>query len=159
MRIALLALIAVLAFPDALAQSHSHGHAAPSNASKSTPFGRIGDPAKATRTIAITMGDTMRFAPASVSIRRGETVRLVATNEGKLLHELVLGTDAALRKHAEEMRTNPAMTHHDNVGAVHVQPGATGELVWTFDRAGEFRYACLIPGHFEAGMIGTVVVK
>ena len=138
---------------------HGHAHAMPRASTKPTPYGRAGDPAKAQRTIDIRMSDTMRFAPAALTIRRGETVRLLVANDGKLMHELVLGTESALRKHAQAMRENPAMAHHDDLDAVHVQPGARGELVWTFDRPGQFSYACLVPGHFEAGMVGTIVVK
>ena len=129
--------------PPANAQTNAHGHAhaAPKASTKSTPFGRAGDPAKVQRTIDIRMSDTMRFAPASLTIRRGETVRLLVANDGKLMHELVLGTEPALRKHAQAMRDNPNMAHHDEVNAVHVQPGA----VWTFDRAGQFGYACFVP--------------
>jgi uncharacterized cupredoxin-like copper-binding protein len=147
--------------PAANAQTDAHGHAhtAPKASTKTTPFGRAGDPAKVQRTIDIRMSDTMRFAPAALTIRRGETVRLLVANDGKLMHELVLGTEPALRKHAQQMRDNPNMAHHDEVNAVHVPPGAKGELVWTFDRPGQFGYACLVPGHSEAGMVGTVTVK
>jgi len=40
----------------------------------------------------------------------------------------------------------------------HVAPGKTGEIVWTFNRAGEFDFACLIPGHYDAGMVGKIKV-
>ena len=163
MRIVPVLLAVALASTTAAAQSdthgHAHGHAPPKASTKPTPYGRAGDPAKVQRTIDIRMSDTMRFAPAALTIRRGETVRLLVANDGKLMHELVLGTAPALRKHAQQMRDNPSMAHHDEINAVHVQPGAKGDLVWTFDRAGEFGYACLVPGHFEAGMVGTIVVK
>ena len=41
---------------------------------------------------------------------------------------------------------------------VHVAAGKSGEIVWTFNRAGEFDFACLIPGHFQAGMVGRIRV-
>ncbi len=123
-----------------------------------TPFGRQGDPSKATRTIRIDMADTMRFTPAVITVRRGETVKLVATNKGQVLHELVLGTADELKKHAEAMKKYPDM-EHDEPHMAHVKPGKRGEIVWQFNRPGEFQFACLIPGHFEAGMVGTVTVK
>ncbi|MBL8278136.1 MAG: cupredoxin family protein [Pelomonas sp.] len=123
-----------------------------------TPFGRQGDPRKVTRTIAIQMGDNMRFTPSALTVKRGETVRLKVTNRGQLLHELVLGTEDALKAHAEAMRKHPGMVH-DDPSMVHVAAGATGEIVWQFHRAGEFSFACLLPGHFEAGMTGKVVVQ
>ena len=123
-----------------------------------TAFGREGDPAKATRTIRVDMSDAMRFTPADITVKRGETVKLVATNKGQVLHELVLGTSEDLKKHAEVMKKFPGM-EHDEPHMAHVQPGRSGEIVWQFTRAGEFRFACLIPGHFEAGMVGKVTVK
>jgi uncharacterized cupredoxin-like copper-binding protein len=126
--------------------------------SEVTAFGRAGDPKKVTRTVSIGTDDRMRFYPAHLSVKKGETIRFVVTNRGKLLHEMVLGTDEELRKHAELMRKFPGM-EHDEAHMVHVKPGAKGDVVWTFDKEGEFAFACLIAGHFEAGMIGKVVVK
>lgn len=122
-----------------------------------TPFGREGNPAKATRTIRVDMTDAMRFTPTSIAVKRGETVKLVATNKGQVLHEMVLGTADELRKHAELMKKFPGM-EHDEPHMVHVKPGKSGEIVWQFTQAGEFQFACLIPGHFEAGMVGKVTV-
>lgn len=123
-----------------------------------TAFGREGDPAKATRTIRVDMSDTMRFTPAHITVKRGETVKLVATNKGQVLHEMVLGTSDELKKHAEMMKKFPGM-EHDEPHMAHVKPGKSGEIVWQFTNAGEFQFACLIPGHFEAGMVGKVTVK
>lgn len=123
-----------------------------------TPYGRAADPKTATRTLRVSMNDQMRFTPAVITVRRGETLRLVVRNEGKVLHELVLGTPAELAKHAELMRKFPGM-EHDEPNMVHVKPGLSGEMAWTFDKPGEFAFACLVAGHFEAGMTGKVVVK
>ena len=121
-------------------------------------FGREGDPAKATRTIRVAMADTMRFTPADITVKRGETVKLVATNKGQVLHEMVLGTPDELKKHAELMKKFPGM-EHDEPHMAHVKPGKSGAIVWQFTKAGEFQFACLVPGHFEAGMVGRVTVK
>lgn len=123
-----------------------------------TAFGIAADPAKATRTVAIAMGDDMRFTPQALAFRKGETVRFVVLNKGKLLHELVLGTREDLDKHAEAMKKFPGM-EHDEPHMVHVKPGTSGSLTWTFNRAGEFHFACLIPEHYGAGMMGRIVVK
>ncbi|CAN7300463.1 cupredoxin domain-containing protein [Rhizobacter sp. LjRoot28] len=123
-----------------------------------TPFGREGDPKKVRRTVRLDMSDAMRFTPNQLVVKRGETVRLVASNKGQVLHELVLGTPEALKKHAELMRRFPEM-EHDEPHMAHVKPGKSGEIVWQFTQAGEFQFACLIPGHFEAGMVGSVTVK
>lgn len=122
------------------------------------PFGIAGDRKLAKRTMKVTMSDTMRFSPGVLTVRRGETVRIVVRNDGKTLHEMVLGTDEELARHAELMRKFPDM-EHDEPHMVHVKPGHTEDMVWTFNRPGEFRFACLIPGHYEAGMLGKIVVK
>lgn len=123
-----------------------------------TPFGREGDPKKVARTIHLEMSDTMRFTPAALTVQRGQTVRLKVRNGGKLLHELVIGTPDALKEHAEQMKKFPEMEHAEP-HMVHVKPGARGEIVWQFTQPGQFQFACLIPGHFDAGMVGTVTVK
>lgn len=121
-------------------------------------FGREGDPKKVSRTVNVDMSDAMRFTPSDVTIRRGDTVKFLISNNGKELHEMVLGTPQELKEHAELMKKFPTMEHAD-ANMAHVKPGARGEIVWQFTKAGEYQFACLIPGHFEAGMVGRVVVK
>jgi uncharacterized cupredoxin-like copper-binding protein len=146
--------------------AHAHGAAdekarAPASTKAedvSMPFGRPGDPEKVGRTVTIRMSDTMRFTPDSVTVKRGETVRFLVKNEGKILHEMVLGNDEGLKEHAALMRKFPEM-EHDEPYMVHVSPGKTGQMIWTFDKPGEVVFACLIPGHYEAGMTGKVTMK
>ncbi len=136
-------------------------HAAPTDDARhveATAFGRQGDPRRVSRVIRIDMADTMRFTPERVTLRRGQTVKFIVRNRGKALHEMVLGTDEALREHAELMKSFPDMEHADP-NMAHVAPGATGEIVWQFTRAGRFGFACLQPGHYEAGMAGSVIVR
>jgi uncharacterized cupredoxin-like copper-binding protein len=121
------------------------------------PFGRAGVASQATRTIAVSMNDAMRFEPAEIRVRKGETVRIVVANTGKLRHEFVLGTMDALREHAEMMRKMPGMEHHEAHMAT-VEPGGKATIVWRFTKPGTFDYACLEPGHLEAGMVGKVIV-
>jgi uncharacterized cupredoxin-like copper-binding protein len=104
------------------------------------------------------MSDTMRFNPAQLVVRQGETVRFVVRNSGKTFHELVLGTLQQLQEHAELMRKHPGM-EHDEPYMAHVAPGKTERIVWQFTKAGEFFYGCLVPGHFESGMIGKIAVR
>jgi len=104
------------------------------------------------------MSDALRFTPSKVILQRGQTVRFVVANRGKLMHEMVLGTVDELKAHAELMKKFPDMAH-DDANMAHVKPGASGVIVWQFTQAGEYQFACLIPGHFEAGMVGKVVVK
>ena len=121
-------------------------------------FGMASDPAKAVRTIEIDMSDKMRFEPAQIEIKRGDTVRFVIRNMGKLNHEMVLGTGKSLGAHAKLMMKFPGM-EHDEPHMAHVDPGAEHEMGWQFTEAGEFDFACLVPGHFEAGMKGKIIVR
>lgn len=123
-----------------------------------TAFGREGDPRKASRTVKIDMSDAMRFTPAELTVKQGETVRFEVRNSGKTMHEMVLGTMKELKEHAELMKKHPGM-EHDEAYMAHVAPGKAERIVWQFTKPGEFYYGCLIPGHFEAGMIGKVTVK
>lgn len=121
----------------------------------------LGKPATvstATRTIEVDMGDSMRFKPERIEITRGETIRFVVRNNGQVKHEMVLGTIAELKKHAALMAKFPEM-EHDDPNAVAVEPGKTAEFAWTFTKAGSFDFACLVPGHFEAGMRGRILVR
>ena len=122
------------------------------------PWGIAGDAKKATRTIKIDMRDEMEFVPSLITVKEGDTVRFEVKNSGRTMHELVIGTKDDLKAHAELMRKFPDM-EHDEPYMAHVQPGKLESIVWRFNRAGEFYYACLIPGHYEAGMVGKVVVQ
>jgi uncharacterized cupredoxin-like copper-binding protein len=123
-----------------------------------TKFGRPADPRKALRTIHVEMSDAMSFTPSLITVKRGETVRLMATNKGKVMHEMVLGTAAELKEHSEMMKQRPDMKHSEPHMA-HVSPGKSGEIGWQFTEPGEFYFACLVPGHFEAGMVGRILVN
>ena len=118
----------------------------------------IGGNAKAVkRTIEVKMADDMRFTPDRIEVNEGDTVRFRLSNTGKVLHEMVLGTAPVLAEHAALMKRFPNM-EHDEPYMAHVPAGKTGEIIWTFNRPGEFDFACLIAGHFEAGMVGKIVV-
>lgn len=137
-------------------------------------FGHASPAAQATRTIDVTLGD-MYFQPTSLQVKAGETVHIVLTNKGQLLHEFNLGDAAMHARHQQEMLKmqqsgmllptgmNPAamdMSHgamkHDDPNSVMVEPGKTAELTWTFAKASDLQFACNIPGHYQAGMVGKV---
>jgi uncharacterized cupredoxin-like copper-binding protein len=123
--------------------------------------GEPGDPRKPARLVLITMreGDgKMMFIPDKVEVKRGEQIRFLLTNSGRLEHEFILATTEENVKHAEEMKKNPDMEHDDPNGK-RVVPGKKSEIVWRFTKRGTFEYGCLIPGHREAGMTGFVIVK
>ena len=138
-------------------EDHAKKAGAGSHEGHASALGKPGDPKKVSRSVEITMSDTMRFSPASIAVKRNETIRFVLRNEGKLKHEMVLGTIQELKKHAALMLEFPEMEHADPNQAS-VEPGKTGELVWQFTKAGSFDFACLQAGHYEAGMKGKVVV-
>jgi len=119
------------------------------------------DPIKAAREVAIDMSDAMRFSPDEIVVKRGEAIRFVVRNSGKVVHEMVIGTLDDLREHAEMMKKMAQADHHHHhaPNMIEVAPGKTGRIGWQFTHAGEFHYGCLIPGHFDAGMIGKIVVQ
>jgi putative spermidine/putrescine transport system substrate-binding protein len=127
----------------------------PVNASR---IGQPGDPSQVSRTVTMTMSDAMRFTPDRIEVRKGETIRFVLQNEGRLRHELVLGEPEALRRHAAMMQMMPDM-QHSGPNMASLAPGERGQLIWKFTRAGVVTFACLQPGHLDAGMRGSVGVQ
>nr|WP_298136608.1 cupredoxin family protein [uncultured Pseudomonas sp.] len=121
-------------------------------------WGIAGDSDEVDRTIEVSMTDQMRFTPDRIEVKLGETVRFIHHNQGQVLHEFVLGTQKDLDEHAAMMVKFPGM-QHDEPYMAHVGPGKREEIVWTFNRAGEFDFACLMPGHYQAGMIGKISVS
>lgn len=152
LRYTTLAALTALAATGAYASgTHAGGHHA------EDLIGKAGVAAKATRTVKVDMTDGMRFNPSSINVKQNETVRFVVTNSGKLKHELVLGTEKELKAHYEVMKKNPEMEHADP-NMVTLSAGKTGEIVWQFTKAGRVDFACLQPGHYDAGMKGAVNV-
>lgn len=135
--------------PDHHAGGHGHGGDA---------IGKAGNPKKIARTVEIVAGDTMRYVPDQISVKEGETIRIVVKNTGKLKHELVLGTPKELKEHAALMQKFPEMEHAD-ANMLSLLPGKTGEIIWHFTHSGTVDFACLQPGHMEAGMVGKVGVR
>ncbi|MBC7499258.1 MAG: cupredoxin family protein [Herminiimonas sp.] len=147
-----LALMAACSAGTAIASgTHTGGHA-------NDAIGKAGDSKDVVRTINVDMTDTMRFSPSSFTAKQGETVRFVVTNSGKLKHEMVLGTRKELKEHSELMKKNPEM-EHDDPNQITIAPGGKGEIVWQFTQAGKVDFACLQPGHYDAGMKGDVKVS
>lgn len=157
-----LALIAVASAPVAYAHGDKAGkddHAANMEVMKEQkPWGIAGDADQVSRTIDVSMMDSMKFVPATLKIKQGETIRFTAKNDGQVLHEFVLGTTETNDQHAEMMLKFPGM-EHDEPYMTHVKAGEQGEIIWTFNRAGNFDFACLIAGHYQAGMRGTITVE
>ena len=120
-------------------------------------IGKPGMSSKVTRTITMDMADSMRFSVPNVTAKQSETIRFVVKNSGKVKHEMVLGTEKELKEHYEVMKKNPEMEHAD-ANMVTVAPGQSGEIIWQFTRSGKVDFACLQPGHYDAGMKGVITV-
>ncbi|MBX3662450.1 MAG: cupredoxin family protein [Burkholderiales bacterium] len=161
-RYPLVAALMLAAFSTAPAWAHGEAHGKKSGKPaainpEEKAFGKQGDPKRIDRTIHVDMNDKMRFTPSALTVKQGETIRFIVKNSGKVMHEFVLGNMAELKEHAELMKKFPDM-EHDEPYMAHVSPGKTETIVWQFTRAGEFHFGCLLPGHFEAGMVGKVNV-
>jgi uncharacterized cupredoxin-like copper-binding protein len=151
-------LVSSPAFAAPGAAGHSHGH---SHSHAQFSAGEPGDPRKPARVVQVVMreGDgRMMFVPDRVEVQKGEQVKFVLRNNGDIDHEFVIATVEENLKHAQEMKQSPDM-QHDDPNARRLAPKKSTDLVWRFTKAGQFEFGCLIPGHREAGMIGTVVVK
>lgn len=156
------AVTALLISTTQIAWAHGDAKHAPDKkkaiSTEEKTFGKEGDPKKSVRTVNVDMSDKMRFTPATVSVKQGETIKFVVKNSGKIMHEFVLGTMSELKEHSALMQKFPGMEHSEPYMA-HVAPGKTETIAWQFTKAGNFNFGCLIPGHFEAGMVGNVAVK
>lgn len=147
---ALVLALTVVAHTAIAAGQHAGGHG-------ESAIGEPGKAANVSRTVKIDMSDAMRYTPASIDAKQGETIRFVISNSGKVKHELVLGTEKELKDHYEVMKKFPEM-EHDDPNMVTVAPGKTGEVIWKFTKAAKIDFACLQPGHYDAGMKGAVAV-
>ncbi len=121
-------------------------------------WGIAGDAKAVRRTVELSMSDGMRFTPDHIDVQQGEVVKIIIKNSGKMFHEMVIGTKAELDEHAALMAKFPNM-EHDEPYMAHVKPGAKGEIIWNFNRAGNFEFACLVAGHYQAGMVGKITVS
>ena len=152
--------IAVCALLAGASATFAHGNISHTSApiiKEQKAWGIAGDAKNAQRTITLNMTDDMRFAPSHFSVKKGETLNLRVVNKGQVMHEMVLGTQASLDEHAQMMLKYPGMEHAEPYMA-HVAPGQSEDLVWSFNRAGNFDFACLIAGHYQAGMTGRFTV-
>jgi uncharacterized cupredoxin-like copper-binding protein len=113
--------------------------------------------AGAARTVKLTANDQLRFQPAALSVKHGETVAFTVTNTGKVAHEFVIGNQAFQDRHEKEM-AGSAMPMHDDADGIGLPAGVTKTLTYTFRQAGILIYACHTAGHYQAGMKGTIRV-
>ena len=142
---------------------HSGGHHMPEHdmASMSQAASFYGQPGKqdqVNRSIEVEMDDNMRFTPSEIEVKAGETIKFVIINKGKIAHEMVIGSLDELKEHAAEMLAMPNMQHSEP-NMITLEAGQRGELIWQFAEATMVDFACLIPGHTEAGMVGKIHVE
>lgn len=160
-----LTIVAALAIPSVTSAMPAAAGSEPAGQEHDTAgfsAGEPGDPKQPSRVIQVTMQESdgkMLFIPDHVEVHKGEQIKFAVYNSGELDHEFVLATAQENLKHAEAMAMNPEMQHDDDPNARRVAPKKTDEMVWRFTKAGEFEFACLIPGHRDAGMFGVVEVK
>ena len=147
--------LALLAPPAFASGTHAGGH------DDMMAVGKPGDASHVSRTVEISMSEKddgrMLFEPASLHVKKGETIRFTIKNAGQIEHEFVLDSHHKNMEHKALMAKFPEM-EHDDPNAVRLMEGASGEIIWTFSNAGEFEFACLIPGHYESGMKGDITV-
>ena len=123
--------------------------------------GSPGKASAATRIVGITLKETddgMAIEPASLQVKQGETIRFQVTNIGEIEHEFVVDTHVRNQEHKKIMAKFPEM-EHDDPNSVRLEPGQEAEILWTFGEPGTFEFACLLPGHYEAGMHGPLTVN
>ena len=130
--------------------NHAGGHG-------DSPIGKPGVASKVSRTINVEMVTGMRFNPSEIRVKKGETIRFVLKNTDGVKHEFSLGTQQELLEHYEVMKKFPDM-EHDEPNKITLAPGKQGEVIWQFTKADTVNFACLHPGHFDAGMKGQVIV-
>jgi uncharacterized cupredoxin-like copper-binding protein len=153
------------------AGSHDAGHG------KGADIGQPGDPARVSRSIEVQMFDNY-YEPESLSVKEGETVRFVIHNKGALVHEFSIATAEMHVAHQPEMlmmvehgvlqgdridhdaakAMQASMGHgmHEEPNSVLLEPGASGEIIWKFPKHAELEFACNVPGHYDAGMLGDI---
>ena len=113
------------------------------------------------RSVTVKMFETeygMIFKPNFLKFEIGQTVKINLINKGELQHEFVMDTEDGILKHKIEMENMPDMDHNDP-NSLRLNPNEKGEILWTFSNSGVFEFACLIPGHYEAGMHGKLLVN
>lgn len=99
------------------------------------------------RVIRVYAGRGYAFSPSSISVARGETVTFVVTTMGPTAHEFMVGPADAVAADA------PGTPEVADIGMMQAK-----SLTYTFDGPGPYAFACHAPGHYEAGMRGTIVV-
>lgn len=159
----LLATVALPLFPVAAMASNAGAHDHGKHEHGASTSGEAGDPARVSRTVTIKMSE-YAFDTQLLAFKAGVTVKFIVINNGKLKHELTVGTAEEQKAHRAAMQSMSDMKHDEHshdmpANAIHVDPGETREFVWHFTKAGSLQFACNYPGHADLGMEGSISVK
>jgi uncharacterized cupredoxin-like copper-binding protein len=119
--------------------------------------GQPGDEQQVDRTIKVSASDNLRFNPDSLTVKQGETIRFTVTNSGQTAHAFVIATPQRQKEYQQMMERMPTMPQEGD-NAITVEPGKTRDLIWQFSHPGTVQFACHEPGHYVAGMVGTIKV-
>jgi uncharacterized cupredoxin-like copper-binding protein len=155
--------------------SHGGGHSSAGGHGMAASIGQPGDASKVSRTVEVTMYDNY-YEPESIAVSEGETIRFIVRNAGEFVHEFNIATAEMHQAHGPEMmmlvehgvllpdridhaaaeKMKASMGHgmHGEGNSVLLEPGKTGEVIWTFAQAKDLEFACNVPGHYDAGMMG-----
>ncbi len=143
-------------------------------------IGEKGDPNNIDRTINIKMYDNY-YEPSLIKIKKGETIKFIVQNLGDMVHEYNIGTKEMHIKHQPEMQKlvehgillvdkidkvkmkemakNDHSLAHAHSNSVMLEPKKTGEIIWKFSKDLNLEIACNVPGHYEVGMIGQIIIE
>ena len=143
-------------------------------------IGEKGDPNNVDRIIYIKMFDNY-YEPNLIKVKKGETIKFIIKNLGELVHEYNIGTKEMHIKHQPEMQRlvdyeillvdkidkakmkkmskKDHSLAHSHSNSVMLEPNKTGEIIWKFTKNLNLQMACNIPGHYESGMYGKIVLE
>ena len=123
------------------------GRAAPDNGPQPGQAGFVAGTTGSPRVIQVIAGPGYTFTPSTITVQRGETVTFQVTTVGPLVHEFMVGPADAV---AADQAGTPEIA---DIGMME-----TKSLTYTFDGPGPYAFACHAPGHYEAGMTGTITI-
>jgi uncharacterized cupredoxin-like copper-binding protein len=160
--------------------SDGHGAAHGAAGHHSAAVGSVGKASDVSRTIDVVMMDNY-YEPENINIKAGETVRFKVANKGSHVHEFNIGTADMHKGHQKEMMMmvqhgviqggklnhemmkmdmgNGKTMEHNDPNSVLLAAGETAEIIWTFPSDAEIEFACNVPGHYQSGMVGDIMIN
>jgi uncharacterized cupredoxin-like copper-binding protein len=107
---------------------------------------------------------TMTYSPSVLEVTAGVPVELTFVNQDSLEHdfsilEIPVGSVSAADPMSAEHQMEMGEAAVEPVLHVAAEPGATNHLSFTPTKPDRYEFYCTVPGHKEAGMVGTLVVN